>query len=179
MKEIAAILQQALTPAEYETLTRLTHDWSLQPFEYHPDTGTVELNDHWLRRLHRSLEYQDLFLKACDILSRSRDQLNLKILAAGEDTGGKIVLRFNFASDASQRAVQADLRVGNAFVELLTQNTDHRVMHHHLGEKGMEVVIEVVFTNDWDLFRKKEEIKSLLEIAQRQRDERPFFGRRL
>lgn len=175
MKETQDILRAFLSPEEFNTLTRLTRGWTAQPFEYHSDTGTVEINDRWLRRLERTQEYQDLFFRACDILSREAEALPE---LAGKPEGGTMTLKFFFAE--SEEGIKRDAEVGRIFLRLLgNMGPDYVVLHHEPGEQALEVVVKVHFHTDWDLFHKKEELYNLLEIAQRKKDQHPFHGQRL
>lgn len=176
MKGTQEILRALLTPEEFNTLTRLTRGWTTQPFEFYPDTGTVEINDHWLRRLERSQDYQDLFFRACDILSREAEGLEE---LAGKSVGGTVTLKFLFAGEPEE-GIRQDSEVGRIFLRLLGDvGPGYTILHHELGEQALEVVVQVHFHTDWDLFQKKEELYSLLEIARRKRDEHPFHGERL
>lgn len=170
-------LRRSLPAWQYKLIARAE---GKNPFEYRPETGRVELTDEWIHRL-TSLpeEYLDAFISACELLTEHAGLLNLEALGQ-PPTGGEVNLRFAFQEEG--KAAEAALRFGpgvaERFQRLLRANTSHPFLELREGKERI-VVVKISFLNDWDLFRKKEEVLHLLDLARHQEEGVPYRGTRV
>ncbi|MDI3281568.1 MAG: hypothetical protein QJR13_09380, partial [Bacillota bacterium] len=170
-------LRRSLPPQQYRLIARAEGE---DPFEYRPETGRVELTDEWVHRL-TSLpeEYLDAFISACELLTEHAELLDLETLRP-PPPGGAVHLRFAFKEEgaAAESALRFGPGVAERFQRLLRANTSHSFLELREGKERV-VVVKITFLNDWDLFRKKEEVLHLLDLARRQEEGVPYRGTRV
>lgn len=160
MKEIKEFLEERLSDPELERMCQLTSNWTVNPFEYYPESKTVETSEEWTWS-HAELCDDDveLLMRVCEMLSDAPPSVPIPVHV---DVGPqKMTRRFTFQKGSKKLG----LDVAKQFCLLLDDRPGYEVVIQQQGEK---VIIEVSFwyRSELEYAQQAEDIKMLFEMAQ-------------
>ncbi len=163
------LLETELTREEFVALRRLTADCSRNPFVFNRDLNEFVTDDDWGLEFDEGVfdEVADLVARCCDALNRhgsgDKEDLEEEHYADPAKTGHYSVA---FSLRSSEYA--------KVFAEAL-----HRNGYQYTVRKVTEgQLIEVGFSarSDYENYRERDNIRLLLEVAERKADGKNFLG---
>ncbi|HEY8418185.1 MAG TPA: hypothetical protein VIK93_09155, partial [Limnochordales bacterium] len=119
---VQRLLEQHLAPDEYRRLESLTRGWKQMPFYYDQDLEAFHVRDEWLHEAFSDPDSVDeatvdLLLKAAEILTEHRDQLDCQRLGEPPAQEEESAVTVEFAPAEMLAA---------AHLEELLEHTDYR-----------------------------------------------------
>lgn len=157
MKELREFLAARLSDAELERLGFLTSNWTENPFEYYPESQTIETSDQWvLSHLDLSDEDVELLVRVCEML---QDALpNVLVPVHVDAAPQKMTRKFLFLTPDKDDAAER-------FCRLLQDRPGYQVVTEQRGER-MIVAVTFWFRSEWEYAQQMADIKMLFDMAQ-------------
>lgn len=177
------------------------------PFQYDPDSGRFEIGDTWLVDLTEWEELGaalpagsplmevlgesavdsavDLLCRACDILSENQSELDIGPFRRPAE-GGTFTFTFRFALGEDRREKAGrDESTGILFESLLADairsggsSARWQVETENRGSERI-VMVTVTYRSEQEFGAQRDHLYWLLDLAERQRHNRPFEARRV
>lgn len=171
---VQRLLEQHLAPAEFRRLERLTRGWKQMPFYYDADLEAFHVRDEWLHDVFSDPDSVDeatvdLLLKAAEVLTEHRDQLDCHALGEPPAQEEEASVTVEFAPAEMLAA---------AHLEELLEHTDYRVESRDLPASYM-ITIYYRFRTEHEYMTRKSHIEWLIELARRLGGGRRYKAERL
>lgn len=172
--DVRRLLQQHLTEAEFQRLDELTAGFRPMPFVYDEELQAFHVRDEWLLDAFAdpetiAEETVELLLKAADILSEHREQLDCRRLGEPPAEEEEAELAVAFAPAEMMAA---------AHLEELLDHTDYRYESRDTPAAYV-ITVRYRFRTEHEYNSRRGHIQWLIELARRLGGGRSFKGERL